>query len=239
MIGNFFYVVFYQPLFNLLIFLYNNLGDLGLAVIFITLIVKGALYPVSAKATKSQKALKNLQPKVKKLQEEYKEDKEKQAEKVMELYSKEGVSPFSGILPLFIQFPVIIALFQIFRRGLGAGELVHLYNFIHKPEVVEYLSLGILDLSEPNIILAVLAGLGQFIQVRITMPSSSEEEKKKGGIGEIMKGQMKFVLPIFTVFILSSLPSAVGVYWIITIIFSLVQHKLIKTEEENLKEKAV
>lgn len=229
MIGNFFYVVFYQPLFNLLIFLYNNLGDFGLAVIILTLIVKGVLYPLSAKATKSQKALKEIQPKVKELQEKYKDNKEKQAEKVLELYNKENVSPFSGILPLFIQFPVIIALFQIFRRGLGAGELVHLYDIVAKPEVVEYVSFGVLDLAAPNMVLAVLAGIGQFIQVRLTMPDTSTGEKKKGGFGQIMQSQMKFVLPIFTVFILSSLPSAVGVYWLITIIFSVIQHYLVKT----------
>ncbi len=228
MIGNFFYVVFYQPLFNLLIFLYNNLGDLGLAVVLVTVIVKGFLYPVSAKATKSQKALKKLQPKVKEIQEKYKDNKEKQAEKVLALYSKENVSPFSGIFPLLLQFPIIISLFQIFRRGLGAGELVHLYDFIYNPEVVEYLSFGILDLSQPNMILAVLAGIGQFLQVRFTMPDS-EENSKKGGFGDIMKNQMKFVLPVFTIFILSSLPSAVGVYWIITVIFSIVQHYLVKT----------
>ncbi len=226
MIGNFFYVVFYQPLFNLLIFFYNNLGDLGLAVIILTLIVKGILYPVSAKATKSQKALKEIQPKVKEIQQKYKDNKEKQAEKVLELYNKENISPFSGILPLFIQFPVIIALFQIFRRGLGAGELVHLYGTISRPEIIDYLSFGILDLAAPNIILAVLAGIGQFIQVRVTMPDTPGENK--GDFGEIMKNQMKFVLPIFTIFILSTLPSAVGVYWLITIAFSIVQHYLVK-----------
>ena len=228
MIGNFFYVVFYQPLFNLLIFLYNSFGDLGIAVVLITLIVKGALYPISAKATKSQKALKELQPKVKELQEKYKDDKEKQAEKVLELYSEKGVSPFSGIFPLLIQFPIIISLFQIFRRGLGADQLVHLYDFLYNPEVVEYLSFGILDLGEPNMVLAVLAGIGQFIQVRVTMPSSDKKEEDEEGFGAIMKKQMKFVLPVFTIFILSSLPSAVGLYWIITVIFSLVQHKLVK-----------
>ncbi len=227
MISNFIYVLFYQPLFNLLIFLYNGLGDLGVAVILVTLIVKFILYPISAKATRSQKELKALQPKIKELQEKYKDDKEKQAQKVLELYNKENVSPFSGIFPLFIQFPIIVALFQIFRRGLGAGELVHLYEFIGKPEVVDYLFFGLLDLSEPNMILAVLAGIGQFIQVRVTMPQ--EEGESKGGFGSIMKNQMKFALPLFTIFILSGLPSAVGIYWIITIVFTIVQHYLVKT----------
>ncbi len=227
MIGDFFYAIFYQPLFNLLIFLYNSFGDLGLAVILITLIVKGALYPISAKATRSQKALRELQPKVKELQEKYKDDKEKQAQKVLELYSKENVSPFSGIFPLFLQFPVIIALFQIFRRGLGADQLIHLYDFISNPEVVDYLSFGFLDLSEPNIVLALLAGIGQFIQVQMTMPDTGEKSEE-GGLGSMMKNQMKFVLPVFTIFILSSLPSAVGVYWIITVIFTIFQHKTVK-----------
>lgn len=227
MIGNFLYVVFYQPLFNLLIFLYNTVGDLGIAVILISLIVKGVLYPISAKATKSQKQLKKIQPKVKEIQEEYEDDKEKQAEKVLELYNKENVSPFSGVIPLFIQFPIIISLFQIFRRGLGSGELVHLYSFINKPEVINYLFFGFLDLSQSSIILAVLAGVGQFLQIRLTMPST-ESESENGGFGAIMKNQMKFVLPIFTVFILSSLPSVVGIYWLITVAFSIFQHYSIK-----------
>lgn len=228
MIGNFFYVIFYQPLFNLLIFLYNNIGDLGLAVILITLIVKGALYPITAKATKSQNELKKIQPKVKELQEKYKDDKEKQAEKVLELYNKEDISPFSGIIPLFIQFPIIISLFQIFRRGLGAGELVNLYSFIQVPENINYIFLGLLNLSEPNLILAIVAGIGQFIQIKITMDSTPIQGENSGGFGEIMKNQMKFVLPVVTVFIISTLPSVVGIYWIITVVFSIIQHYLIK-----------
>lgn len=227
MIGNFLYVVFYQPLFNLLIFLYNSVGDLGLAVILITLIVKGILYPISAKATKSQKQLKKIQPKVKEIQEEYEDDKEKQAEKVLELYNKENVSPFSGIIPLFIQFPIIISLFQIFKNGLGAGELVHLYDFINKPEVVNYLFFGLLDLSEPSIILAILAGIGQFFQIRLTM-STTQDDGDSSGFGAMMKSQMKFVLPVLTVFILSNLPSVVGIYWLITVAFSIFQHYSIK-----------
>ncbi len=233
MLTNFLYLVFYQPLFNLLIFLYNNLGDLGLAVIFLTLIVKFVLYPISAKATKKQKELTAIQPKIKEIQEKYKENKEKQAEKVLELYNKENISPFSGIVPLLIQFPIIISVFQIFRRDLGAGELVHLYDFVSKPEVVNYLSFGVLDLSSPNIILGVFAGIGQYFQINLTMPKAKEEEKKETkkekDFGEMMKSQMKFMLPIFTIFILSTLPAAVGVYWIITTLFAILQHYLIKT----------
>ncbi len=235
MIANFFYIVFYQPLFNLLIFLYNNLGDLGLAVIVLTLIIKLILYPISAKATKNQKDLTEIQPKIKEIQEKYKDNKEKQAEKVLELYSKENISPFSGILPLMMQFPIIISVFQIFRRDLGAGELVHLYEFVARPEIVNYFSFGVLDLSSPNIILGVFAGVAQFFQIKITMPEQKkegEENQKKGekkpDFGEMMKSQMKFMLPLFTIFILSTLPAAVGVYWIITTLFAILQYYLIK-----------
>lgn len=228
MIIDFFYVTFYQPLFNLLIFIYNVVGDLGVAIILITLLVRGILYPLSAKATRSQKALKELQPKVKEIKDEYDDDKEKQAEKVLELYNEKDVSPFSGILPLLIQFPIIIALFQIFRKGLGADQLVHLYDFIATPEVVEYVSFGFWDLSQPSVVLAVLAGIAQFVQMKWTMPSNQNPEE--GGFKATLKSQIKFILPIFTVFILTRFPAAVGIYLIITIGFTAFQHKFIKAD---------
>ncbi len=234
MIGDFFYIVFYQPLFNGLIFLYSNVGDLGIAVIILTLFVKGVLYPINAKATRSQKAVKKVQPKIKEIQEKYKDNKEKQAEEVLKIYREENINPLSGIFPLFLQFPILISLFQIFRRGLLEEEIVaHLYSNLQAPETINTFFIGILDLSEPNVAIAFLAGIGQFFQSKMMMPET--EPSKKGSFGEIMKNQMKYMLPIFTVFILFQLPSAVGFYWLITIAFSIFQQKIIDKEQNHEK----
>ncbi len=229
MILEFLYIIFYQPLFNGLIFLYSNLGDLGIAVIFLTLFVKGVLYPINLKAVRSQKKIKKIQPKIKEVQEKYKENKEKQAEEVLKIYREEKINPFSGIIPLFIQFPILISLFQIFRRGLVEEEVAaHLYSNLQAPETVNTFFLGILDLSSPNIIIAFLAGIGQFFQSRMLIPQG--DKKDMGSLGGIMKTQMKYMLPIFTVFILFSLPSVVGLYWLITIIFTIAQQYIVDKE---------
>src|SRR3990172_8432314 len=116
-------LIFYKPIFNLLIFLYNSIpgSDIGLAIILLTVIIKLALWPVTAKTMKSQKALTDLQPKMEALKKKYaaKEQKEDLAKAMMELYSKEKVSPFSACLPTLVQLPVFIALYQSLRHGLS------------------------------------------------------------------------------------------------------------------------
>ncbi len=231
-IADFFYITIYQPLFNLLIFFYNVVpfADLGIAVVLVTVLIKSILYPLGLKATRSQKEIQKIQPEIKKLQEKYKDDKETQARKIMEAYKKAKVNPFSGLFPLFIQLPILISLFQIFRRGLETGEMTHLYNFIPSPESVDTTFLGIIDLSTANVILAVLAGGGQYLQMKMTMENKGKEDSKD--MAKMMQSHMMIFLPGFTFIILLNLPSAVGLYWIITIIFSISQHYMVKKSEE-------
>lgn len=234
--ANFFYITIYQPLFNLLIFLYNIVPfpDLGIAVILLTLIVKGALYPLGKKAVISQKQMEEIQPEIKKIQEKYKDKKEEQAQKIMELYKTRKVNPFSGILSLFIQLPILISLFQVFRKGLAVEEMKHLYSFISAPEVINYNFLGIVDLSSPNIFFAVLAAGGQYLQMKMMTKKKGKEEKKDTATA--IQSQMMLFLPGFTFMILFSLPSVVGLYWIVTIAFTIFQQYIIKEEKEKNKD---
>ncbi len=235
--ANFFYTTIYQPLFNLLIFFYNTFpaGGLGLSIILLTVIIKGALHPLGIKAARSQKELQKVQPEVRKIQEKYKNDKEIQAKKIMEVYKGAKVNPFSGILPLLIQIPILISLFQIFTRGLGSEEMVHLYSFVYDPGTINYIFLKFIDLSSPNIPLAIIAGVGQFVQMKMTMPPKNNTEQK--GAMKMMQSQMTLFLPGFTFLILLSLPSAVGVYWIITVMFSIFQQYLVKKSDICLTKK--
>ena len=136
---NAFNLILYQPFFNALVLLYQYLPgrDFGIAVIFLTVLIRIIFYPLGIQAIRSQKALGELQPKIKEIQEKYKNDRERQTRAMMELYQKEKINPFSGCLPLLIQLPILIALYQVFWRGLRPEEMVHLYDFVPHPGVID------------------------------------------------------------------------------------------------------
>ncbi len=229
---NFFNLVLYQPLFNLLILIYLYLPgrDFGVAVIVLTLLTRVIFYPLGAKAIKSQKDLSELQPKIKEIQEKYKDDKQRQSKALMELYQKEKINPLSGCLPLLIQLPILIALFQVFWRGFQPEQMVNLYSFVPFPGQIELTFLGILNLSVPSLGLAVLAGILQFFQTKMITPrqkSGGGQKKKAPDFSQLMQKQMLYFFPIFTVFILWRLPSAIALYWLVTSIFSIGQQYLI------------
>ena len=165
--SNFFYVVFYQPILNLLIFFYNIIPghSIGLAIIIMTVLIKLFLWPLSKQSIKSQKSLQDLQPKVDELKKKYANNKEAMGKEMIELYKKEKVNPFSSCLPLLIQLPFFWAVFLVFRDGLSGKSLNLVYSFIDQPAAINSIFLGIIDLAKPNVILAVLAGLAQFCQI--------------------------------------------------------------------------
>jgi len=224
-----FNIVLYQPLFNALVLLYNYIpgNDFGIAIIILTIFIRFLFYPLSAKGIRSQKALSDIQPKIKEIQEKYKQDKEKQTKELMELYKKEKINPFSGCLPLLIQFPVIIALYRVFWGGLDPEKLQLLYGFISSPGAINSMFLGFLDLAKPNIILAILVGISQFVQIKIISNKQKTGKKQNKGFGEEMQKQMQYFMPVFMVLILWKLPSALGLYLLTTTLFTIVQQYII------------
>lgn len=235
---NIFDVVFYQPLFNLLVFFYNIVpgSDIGVAIILVTLLVKIILLPFSLKTLKAQKALQDLQPKLQALQTKYKDSKEKLAQATMELYKKEKVNPFSSCLPLLVQLPFLFAVFRVFQNGFKAENLDRVYSFIQKPEVLNPISLGFLDLSQPIIALAVLAGLAQFVQTRMLMntkktPVTTDQEPS---VAAAMNKNMMYIMPIVTVVIGASLPGGLTLYWLFFTLFTVLQqHFLFKKQQDT------
>jgi YidC/Oxa1 family membrane protein insertase len=200
------------------------------AIIFLTIIIRVILYPISIKAVNSQKGLQKLQPKIQEIQKKYKDDKEKQAKETLELYKKEKINPFSGLLLALIQLPILIALYQVFWNGLKPSELVNLYQFVLNPGQINALFLHIMDLSKPNLILAILAGLTQYYQSKMLIPkavSSDVKKSKEADFSQIMQKQMVYFLPVFTIIILLSLPSALGLYWTVSGLFSIIQQYFI------------
>ena len=232
-LSNFFYVILYQPLFNGLVFLYNYVPghDFGIAIIVLTIIIRVILYPLSVKAVRSQRNLQKLQPLMQEIQKKYKDDKEKQAKEILALYKSEKINPFSGLFLALIQLPILIALYQVFWNGLKLKDLKSiLYVFVLNPGQINPLFIHLVDLSKPNIILAVFAGLVQYFQTKMLLPPKSqsvEGQNKVADFSQTMQKQMVYFFPVFTVIILINLPSALGLYWTISGLFTIIQQYLI------------
>jgi YidC/Oxa1 family membrane protein insertase len=244
MIVDIYNLILYQPLFNILILFYQYLPgkDFGVAVILLTVLIRLILYPLMAKSIKSQKILAEIQPKIREIQQRFKDDKQGQAKEIMALYKREKINPFGGFLPLLIQLPILIALYQVFWKGLRPEALNNLYSFVSNPGAIDPTFLGILNLAEPSIILAVLAGICQFFQTKTMAPSSllpmGQSSKKGDSMGQfsnMMQKQMLYVFPLFTVFILFKLPSAIGIYWVVTSLFSIGQQYIIMKQNGKPK----
>jgi len=230
-----FNIILYQPLLNCLILLYEYLPghNFGVAIIVLTVLIKFILYPLGAKGIQSQKNFSEIQSEIKEIQEKYKNNKEEQTRQLMELYKKKKINPFSGCLPLLVQLPILIALYRVFWRGFQAEQMVFLYSFVPDPGVINTLFLGFIDLAKPNIILAVLAGILQFFQTKIiTFENRNENREKSSSFSDQMQKQMQYFMPIFTVMILFRLPSAIGLYWVVVNLFTIVQQYFIFKKEK-------
>jgi YidC/Oxa1 family membrane protein insertase len=177
--------------------------------------------------------MQRLQPKIKKLQEEHKENKEKQAQVLMDLYKEHGVNPFSGILLLIIQLPILIALYRIILSGLGPNELSGLYSFIANPGAINFTLLGIINLGARSLPLVVLAGIAQYFQARLAIWQNPAGDAALSPAEKVTR-QMAFIGPIFTIVIFYNLPAAVGLYWLTSSLFSIVQQIIVN---KHLKEK--
>ncbi|OGZ69328.1 MAG: hypothetical protein A3D44_02615 [Candidatus Staskawiczbacteria bacterium RIFCSPHIGHO2_02_FULL_42_22] len=237
-IVNFFDFFLYFPLFNFLVIIYNYVPghDFGIAIIILTVIIRIIIYPLSVKAVASQAAMQKLQPQLRELQKKYKDDKEKQAKETLELYRREKINPFSGLFLALIQLPILIALYRVFWNGLKPEELSHLYQFVVNPVQINTMFLGLINLGDPNMIFAVLAGAVQFFQTKMLLPKTIKGVAKSGpDIASMMQKQMVYLFPIITVIILIKLPSALGLYWIVSGLFSMAQQWFILKRSKNIK----
>ncbi|MFA7377573.1 MAG: YidC/Oxa1 family membrane protein insertase [Patescibacteria group bacterium] len=232
-----FTTIFYQPVLNLLVFIYNIIpfNDFGVAIILLTVIIKLIFWPLGGKAIKSQKALQDLQPKIDKIKQEYKDDKVASSQKIMELYKDNKINPFSSCLPLLIQLPFLWAVFRIFRSGVE-NNLDLVYPFISRPESINTISFGIVDLGIPNVYLAILAGLAQFWQakmVSVRKPEIKTPGAKDENMMAIMNKQMLFIMPAVTVFIGMSLPGGLTLYWLVITLVTVIQQLLVFKKKNN------
>ncbi len=214
--------ILFRPIFNILVVVYNTAAfqDFGLAVVMVTIMVRLILSPLSIRAIRSQRALAVLQPKIKEIQEKFKDNREEIGRATMELYKAHKVNPFSGCLPLLIQIPVLLALYQAFRAVFEPNSLATLYTFVTNPGVINQISLGFIKLNQANPILAVVAGLLQFLQSRQAAKVQATGQNNQMAA---MNKQMLYLFPLIVIIISWKLQVGIVLYWITTTLFSIAE----------------
>jgi len=238
-----FSTVLYNPLYNALVGLIDLVpgGDIGFAVIILTIIVKLAIFPLSTSSIRTQIKMKDIDSDIKEIREKFKDNKEEMGRKILELYRANKINPFAGIFLILIQLPIIIALYYVFANG--GFPVINpdiLYSFVPQPEFVNTNFLGLIDLSKNNnLVVALFAAISQYYQTSFIMQKNIKELKQKSEktpMDDIMKSmqfQMKYIMPIITFFISFSLISVVGLYWFVTNVFAIGQEIYIQKRIRN------
>lgn len=223
--------IFYEPLYNALVVIvsFSPGFSLAIAVILLTLLVKLVLSPLSYKTFIGQMKQKELQPLIQEIKKKYK-DQTEQSKAIFALYKEHKANPFSGCLTLLLQFPIIIGLYQVFLKGVEASQ-EKMYSFVSLPEQVNYFLFGI-DLHEKSIILAVLAGIFQFVQMYLSPAMRQSEDANmvqtdQERMAAALQKNMKYMMPVMVGFFAAVVPAAVALYWVVNNIFMIGQETFI------------
>ena len=222
---------FEKPIFWLLNSLFKTAGNFGIAIILLTLIVRGIMFPVAQRQFASMAAMRAIQPKMKALQERYKDDKQKQQEETLKLYKEEGVNPLAGCLPIFLQIPVFFALYKVLTLTV---EMRHqpFYGWIHDlsaPDPLHILNLfGLLNFTPPSFlgigVLALLLGVTMYFQFKLN-PAAPDP----------MQQQVFSIMPWMMMFIMAPFAAGLLIYWITSNVLTIAQQKYLYARHPQLK----
>ncbi len=229
---------FFDPVYNTLVFFIDTLpgGDVGLAIVLTVIVIKLVILPLSIKVTKMQAIMRELEPKMKALKERI-TDRQEQARAMMDLYAEAHINPFANIFLLFIQFPVVIALYLAVVSGGGmalpAINTALLYSFIPNPDTVSMLMFGVFDIAARSLPLALLAGATQFIHVHLSMPVPAakidgEKPNFKDEFARSMNLQMRYVMPIIIVFVAYTFSAAIALYFTVSNLIAIATEMVVK-----------
>lgn len=230
-----FHAIFYRPLYNGLILFMDTFPwlDAGIAIIVFTVLVKLILFPLSKKASVTQIEMRKIEPELSKIREKYKDDRQEQARRTMELYREKKVSPFSSFFSLLIQLPIIFALYYIFlKSGLPAVNESLLYSFVGRPENINMNFLGLINITGKSMVLAFFAGVTSFFQMRLSVPPSPKSQDGKSSFqhdfARSLNLQMKYFFPILLFFISYRISGVVALYFFTSNLFTIGQEIFIK-----------
>jgi YidC/Oxa1 family membrane protein insertase len=230
---------FFDPVYNGLVFFIDVVrgGDVGIAIIATVIVVKTILLPLSIKAAKTQRVMREIEPKLKEIKETLKDKREEQAQAMMKIYREAGINPFASIFLIFLQIPIIIALYFSVSSGGGialpAINVDILYSFIPVPEFVNMNFLGIVDITGKSLLLALLAGVTQYYQVKLAMPALPPRDPNaapnfKDDFARNMQLQMRYVMPVIIFFVAYAVSAAIALYFFVSNMVAIGQEMYLK-----------
>ncbi|AJI54491.1 membrane protein insertase [Francisella philomiragia] len=184
--------------------IHSLVGNWGLAIILVTCLIKLIFYPLSAKSYRSMAKMRMLQPRVKRLQETYKDDRQALGKKMMEMYKEEKVNPLSGCLPMLIQIPIFISLYWVLLESVELRQAPFIF-WIHD-----------LSMKDPYFVLPILMGISMFLQQKLS-PAPADP----------MQAKIMMFLPVIFTFLFASFPSGLVLYWLTNNVISILQQWII------------
>lgn len=216
----FFRELFYEPLLNGLVWLYETVAfqDLGLAIILLTILVRLLIYPLFHQGIKYQRVMQELRPELDKIRTKHKKNREAQTKATLELFKDYKLNPLAPFLSLIVQLPVFLALYVIFLGDFTQTIEPWLYSFTSRPGELNLTFLGLVNLKTVSPVIAVLAALAQYFQARLSFTKAT---------APAMRFVMLYFLPGLILAALFRFPAAVGLYWLTTTVFSIMQQVIV------------
>jgi YidC/Oxa1 family membrane protein insertase len=225
---------FEKPIFVLLRALFHTVGNFGVAIILLTLIVRGIMFPIAQRQFASMAAMRAVQPKMKVIQERYKDDKQKQQQEIMALYKQEGVNPLAGCLPMFLQIPIFFALYKVLILAIEMRHqpFVLWIKDLSAPDPLHILNLfGLLPFTPPSFlaigVLALLLGVTMYFQFKLN-PAQMDP----------MQQQMFAIMPWVMMFVMAPFAAGLLIYWITSNLLTIAQQKYLYSRHPQLKAQA-
>ena len=222
---------FEKPIFGLLSWLFSVVQNFGVAIILLTLIVRGLMFPIAQRQFKSMAAMKAIQPKMKAIQDRYKDDRQKQQEEIMALYKKEGVNPLAGCLPIFLQIPVFFALYKVLILSVEMRHqpFVGWIKDLSAPDPLHVLNLfGLLPFTPPGFlaigVLALLLGVTMYYQFKLN-PAQMDPAQQ----------QIFALMPWIMMFVMAPFAAGLLIYWITSNCLTIAQQAFLYSRHPQLK----
>lgn len=230
---------FFDPVYNGLIFFIGIIpgGDVGLAIIATIVVVKVILLPLSVKAAKTQRIMREIEPKLREIKETHKDNREAQALAMMTVYREAGMNPFASLFLILLQIPIVIALYFAVYSGGGVKlpdiNVALLYDFVSNPSFVNMNFLGWIDITGKSVFLAFLAGVTQYYQVKVSLPELPPRDPNKAPdmkdeFIRNMHMQMRYVMPVIIFFVSYIISAAIALYFFVSNIVAILQELYIK-----------
>ena len=222
---------FEKPIFWLLKTLFHAVGNFGVAIIMLTVVVRGVMFPIAQRQFASMAQMRAIQPKMKALQERYKDDKPKQQQEIMALYKAEKVNPLAGCLPTFLQIPVFFALYKVLNLSIEMRHqpFVLWIKDLSAPDPLHVLNLfGLLPFSPPSFlaigVLALMLGATMYLQFKLN-PAATDPVQQ----------QMFAIMPWIMMFVMAPFAAGLLIYWITSNILTIAQQKFLYSRHPHLK----